>query len=321
MTAWARHLVLAMVAFAAPAAAQDAWPSRAVRVIVPFTPGGGADVVARPLAQALGERLGQPFVVENRPGGAGNIGTEAVARAAPDGYTLLLTGPSHVNNAHLFRQLPFDARRDFAPVSLLTSAPYVLVGHPALPARNAAELLDLARRSAPPLSYGSAGNGTAGHLAMELIKVTAGIDLLHVPYRGSPAMLTDLMAGHVAIGFDNVLTASPGIAAGQLRALAVSGGRRAPSLPDVPTIAESGLPGFDVTVWQGALFPAGVEARIAARLGAEFAAALRRPELRERLAGLGVEAIGSDPAGFARFLEAEHLRWGEVIRRSGARVD
>ena len=318
-----RRLVLTGIAasLAGPAVAQEAYPARSVRIIVPFAAGGGADAVARALAQKLSERFGQQFVVDNRPGGAGNIGTEAVARAAPDGYTLLLTGPSHVTNAHLFKNLPFDPLRGFAPISLLTSAPYVLVANPALPVRGFRDLVALARSSTPALSYGSAGNGTAGHLAMEMIKAELGIDLLHVPYRGSPPLLTDLMAGRVAIAFDNVISSSPGIASGQLRAIAVSGATRAPSLPEVPTIAESGLPGFDVTVWQGALFPAGVDAAIIALLAAEMAIAMQTPELRARMNALGVEPIGSNTTQFARFLDNEHRQWGEVIRRSGARVD
>jgi tripartite-type tricarboxylate transporter receptor subunit TctC len=306
---------------AMPAMAQEAYPSRSVRIIVPFAAGGGADAVARALAQKLSERMGQQFVVDNRPGGAGNIGTEAAIRAAPDGYTLLLTGPSHVTNAHLFRQLPFDPLRGFAPISLLTAAPYVLVANPMLNARDFRELLALARTSSQPLSYGSAGNGTAGHLAMEMIKAEAQVDLVHVPYRGSPPLLTDLMAGRIAVAFDNVLSSSPAIAAGQLRALAVSGRARAPSLPQVPTISETGLPGFDVTVWQGALFPAGVEPAIINRLAAEMALAMQASDMRARLTALGVEPIGSSPAQFSGFLAQEHQRWGDVIRRSGAQVD
>jgi len=305
----------------APARAQDPWPARSLRIIVPFAAGGGADAVARALAQKLQEGLGQQVVVDNRPGGAGNIGTEAAARAAPDGTTMLLTGPSHVINAYLFRALPFDAVRGFLPVSLLTSAPYVLAAAPSLPQRDLAGLIAAARAAPGTISYGSAGNGTAGHLAMEMIKAAAGIDMVHVPYRGSPALLTDLMAGRVAVAFDNIISSSGAIAAGQLRALAVSGARRAPALPNVPTVAEAALPGFDVTVWQGALLPAGTDPAIAARLAAECATAMRAPEIRARMDTLGVEAIGGDPAGFAAFLAAEHARWGDAVRRSGARLD
>jgi tripartite-type tricarboxylate transporter receptor subunit TctC len=320
-----RRTLLASAAGAVGAAraarAQDAYPSRPVRVVVPFAAGGGADAVGRAVADRLSERFGRPFVVDNRPGAAGNIGTEHVARAAPDGYTLLLVGPNHATNAHLFRQLPFDPVRDFAPISLLTSAPYVLVAHTGLEARSFQDLLALARARPGGLSYGSAGNGTAGHLAMELIKSSTGIDMVHVPYRGSPPLLADLVSGQVAVGFDNVLSSAPLIAAGRLRPLAVSGARRAPALPEVPTLAESGLPGFDVTVWQGLLAPAGTPAPIVARLSAETADALHAPELRARLAVLGVEAIGSSPEVFAHFIREELARWGDAVRRSGARLD
>ncbi len=316
-----RRATLAALLAPAIARAQDAYPSRPVRIVVPFAAGGGADAVGRVVAQALSERLGRPFVVDNRPGAAGNLGTEQVARAAADGYTLLVVGPNHTTNPHLFRQLPFDPVRDFAPVSLLTAAPYVLVAHPALPVRSLQDLFALARARPGVLSYGSAGNGTAGHLAMEMIRAQAGLDMVHVPYRGSPPLLTDLMGGRVAVGFDNVLSSAPSIAAGTLRALAVSGAQRAPALRDVPTIAESGLPGFDVRVWQGLLAPAGTPEAIVALLAREVSAALAMPALQERLSLLGVEAIGGTPAEFAAFIAADLARWGEAVRVSGARVD
>jgi tripartite-type tricarboxylate transporter receptor subunit TctC len=236
----------------------------------------------------------------------------------------MLRGTAALDASHFIgrlAQLPFEPVRDFAPVSLLTAAPYVLVAGPATPAASLGELLALARGAVPPLAYGSAGNGTAGHLAMELLKAGAGVALVHVPYRGSPALLTDVMAGRVAVAFDNVLSSAPGIAAGSLRALAVSGAQRIAALPSVPTVAEAGLPGFEVTVWQGLLAPAGVPPPILALLGTELAAALATPAMRERLLALGVAPIGSDPAGFGRFLEAEFTRWGEVIRRAGVQVD
>jgi tripartite-type tricarboxylate transporter receptor subunit TctC len=319
--AFGRLAAAAPLGLAVPALAQENWPARPVRVVVPFAAGGGADLVSRAVSQRLTAQTGQQFVVDNRGGGGGNIGTDVVAKAAPDGYTLLITGPSHVINAHLFRQLPFDPRRDFTAISLLTSAPYVLVASPELPARNLQELLALARARPGALSYGSAGNGTAGHLAMELIKAAAGIDMVHVPYRGSPPVLTDLMAGRLAVAFDNVLSSAPHVEAGKLRALAVSGSRRAPALPQVPTVAESGLPGFDVQVWQGALFPAGVNPAIVNRLAAEMRTAMQSPELQARMRELGAESIGSTAPEFAAFLEADDRRWGEGVRRSGARVD
>jgi tripartite-type tricarboxylate transporter receptor subunit TctC len=316
-----RWLALLVVLAALPAAAQPDYPARPVRVIVPFAAGGGADVVARILAQKLSDRLGQQFFIDNRPGAASNIGTELAARAPADGYTLIVVGPNHTTNPHLFSKLPFDPVKDFAPVSLLTSAPYLLVVNPSVPAHRFQELVALARTRPGALAYGSAGNGTAGHLAMELIKTSAGIDLLHVPYKGSPPFLADLMGGQVAAGFDNVLSASPHIEAGRLRAIATSGSHRAPSLPDVPTIAESGLAGFDVTVWQGLLAPAGTSPDLVARLYRETRAALDAPDLRERMAGLGVEIIGSTPADFAAFIAADIAKWGPVVRQAGARID
>lgn len=315
-------LGLLVAGAAAPGAwAQEAYPSRPVRIVVPFPAGGGADLVARSVAEGLSGSMGRTFVVDNRPGGAGNVGTELVARAPADGYTLLLIGPNHVINPHLFGRVPFDPVADFRPVSLLTSASYVLAAGPALPEGGFGALVQRARAEPGRLSYGSAGNGSAGHLGMELIKQSLGLDLVHVPYRGSPAMLTDLMGGRILAGFDNILSSTPHIAAGRLRALAVSGRVRAPALPDVPTIAESGLPGFDVTVWQGLLAPAGTEPAIIERLRDGIGAALALPALRARLDALGVEAIGSDPEEFGRFIAREVNRWSEVVRRSGARAD
>jgi tripartite-type tricarboxylate transporter receptor subunit TctC len=311
---------LALLALSPPSWAQD-FPSRPVRVVVPFAAGGGADVIARIVAQKLAERTGQAFFVDNRPGAAGNIGTEIAAKAPPDGYTLLVVGPNHTTNPHLFAKLPFDPVKDFAPVSLLTSAPYILLVNPALPIRTLQDVIAQARAQPGQLAYGSAGNGTAGHLAMELIKTTAGVDLLHVPYKGSPPMLADLMGGQVALGFDNVLSSSPHIAAGRLRAVASSSSRRSPSLPEVPTIADSGLPGFDVTVWQGLLAPAGTPEAIVTRLAGEVRTGLADAEVRERMAALGVEVIASDPPSFAAFIAEDVAKWGPVVRAAGARID
>jgi tripartite-type tricarboxylate transporter receptor subunit TctC len=301
--------------------AQEVWPARPVRVVVPFLAGGGGDAVGRAVSQALSERTGRAFVVDNRPGGASALGTELVARALPDGYTMVIVGPNHSTNPHLMPRLPFDPLRDFSPIALLTSAPYVLVADPGLALRGFQDFIALARARPGALSYGSAGNGTAGHLAMEMIKLATGIDVVHVPYRGSPPVLVDVMAGRLAVGFDNVLSSSPGIRAGQMRALAVSGAERSALLPDVGTIAEQGMPGFDVTVWQAALFPAGVDPAITARASAEMAAVLAMPELRARLAAIGVAPTPSTPAALADFIAADMARWGEVVRRAGVRLD
>ena len=313
-------LALLLIWQASAANAQEAWPMRPVRVVIPFLAGGGGDAVGRAVAQAMTERLGRPFVADNRPGGASSLGTELVARAAPDGYTILIAGPNHATNPHLMR-LAFDTVRDFAPVSLLTTAPYVMVANPQLPVRGLQDLLALARQKPGELTFGSAGNGTAGHLAMEMIKATTGVDMQHVPYRGSPPVLIDIMAGRISVALDNVLSSSSAIAEGRMRALAVTGANRNARLPEVPTVAEQGLPGFDVTVWQGALFPAGTPQPIVQRLSTEIASAMREPALRNRLSEIGVDALGSTPEAFRLFIDAELTRWGDVIRRTGTRLD
>jgi tripartite-type tricarboxylate transporter receptor subunit TctC len=313
--------LIAIALLAVPAVAQQPFPARVVRVVVPFAAGGGADVVARAIAQKLSERLGQTFLVDNRPGAAGNIGTEIVARAVPDGYTLLVIGPNHTTNPYLFDKLPFDPIKDFEPVTLLTAAPYILVAHPSVPASNFPELAALARARPGQLNYGSTGNGSAGHLAMEMIKSALGLDIVHVPYKGSPPVLADLIGGQISLAFDNILSSSPHVAAGRLRAIATSGATRTPFFPDLPTIAESGLPDFEVTVWQALLAPAGTPPAIVAQLGREVRAALDAPDLRERMATLGVSVIGSTPAALTRFLVADLAKWAKIIRETGAHID
>lgn len=297
------------------------FPDKPVRMIVPFAAGGGADIVARVIAQAASESLGQQVIVENRPGASGNIGAADVARSKPDGYTLLFTGPNHSTNISLYHNLSYDPVKDFAPVSLLTIAPYILVANPATPIHSVKELIALARAKPGQIAYGSAGNGTAGHLAMELLKSTANIDMLHVPYKGSAPMLNDLIGGRVSVAFDNVLSSSAFIKSGALRAIATSGSRRAPSLPNIPTVAESGLPGFNVTVWQGVLAPAGTPRDVIDLLNSKFVAALRTPEVTARLASMNVEMAGSTPEEFSVFLKQDIAKWAKVIKASGARAD
>ncbi len=301
--------------------AQSAYPNRSIRLIVPFAAGGGADIIGRVVAQKLTEAFGQQVIVDNRAGAAGNIGAELAAKSAPDGYTLLLVGPNHTTNISLFSKLNYDPVKDFEPVTLVTAAPYVLLVHPSLPARDLKTLISLARSKPGQLIYGSAGNGTAGHLAMESIKTQAKIDMLHVPYKGSPPLQSDLIGGQVAAGFDNVLSSAPHVKAGRLRALAVSGVKRSPALPDVPTIAQSGLPGFDVTVWQGVLAPAATPREIVARLHTEILGALQKPDVQSRMAALGVDIVGGPPAEFAAFIKRDIEKWALVIKAAGARVD
>ena len=301
---------------AAPCLAQS-YPAKPVRVIVPWPAGGGADIVARAVTQKLTEHFSQPFVVENRPGASGSVGTEVAAKQAPDGYTLLLIGANHATNSHLYAKLGFDPIRDFEAISLLTEAHNLLVLHPSVNARNVAELIALARARPGQISYGSAGNGTTGHLAMELLKLNAKIDMVHIPYKGGAPFVNDLLGGQVSLGFENVLSSSPHVATGKLRAIATSGRQRSRALPEVPTVAESGLPGFEVVLWQGLLAPAGTPRPIIDRLHEGVATGMNKPDLRERFAQLNVEPVGGTPAQFATYLQSEFDKWGKVIRTAG----
>lgn len=301
---------------AAPCLAQG-YPAKPVRVIVPWPAGGGADIVARAVTQKLTEHFSQPFVVENRPGASGSVGTEVAAKQAPDGYTLLLIGANHATNSHLYAKLGFDPIRDFEAISLLTEAHNLLVLHPSVNARNVAELIALARARPGQISYGSAGNGTTGHLAMELLKLSAKIDMVHIPYKGGAPFVNDLLGGQVSLGFENVLSSSPHVATGKLRAIATSGRQRSRALPEVPTVAESGLPGFEVVLWQGLLAPAGTPRPIIERLHEGVSAGMTKPDLRERFAQLNVEPVGGTPAQFATYLQSEFDKWGKVIRAAG----
>lgn len=316
-----RFAVALLVTISGTAFAAEGYPAKPIRMIVPFAAGGGADIVGRLIAQKVSEDWGEQIVVENRAGASGNIGAAFVAKSEPDGYTLLFTGPNHSTNVSLYDNLTYDPVRDFTPVALLTSAPYILVSNPDFPARSVGDLIRLARAQPGQIAYGSAGNGTAGHLAMELLKSTAGIDMIHVPYKGSAPMLNDLIGGRVSVAFDNILSSSQFIKAGSLRALATSGASRAPSMPDTPTVAESGLPGFDVTVWQGLLAPAGTPPEIVELLSRKFVAALHAPEVTARLAAMNIELTGSTPRQFAEFLHDDIAKWAKVIKESGARPD
>jgi tripartite-type tricarboxylate transporter receptor subunit TctC len=313
-------LACVLVAGSVQLSAQD-YPTRPVRIIVPFPAGGGADVIGRTLAQKLTETLAQNVIVENRAGAAGNIGTEAVARAAPDGYTLLVPGPNFTANVHLFRKIPFDPIKDFEPISLLTSAQYILVVHPSLPVRSVKELIALARAKPGQINYGSAGSGSANHLGMELIKMMAKIDLQHVPYKGGAPMQADLLGGQISLAYDNILTIAPHIQSGRVRALAVSGARRTPLLPDLPTVAEAGLPGYDVAVWVGFLAPAGTPANILNRLQDATIAGMQKPEVRERMATLGADVIASTRQEFAAFIKTDIEKAGRIIRQGNIRLE
>ena len=319
-----RRALLAAAALALPGAvrAQEAWPNRPVRLIVPFAAGGAADVVARLVAQAMGEQLGQPVVVENRGGSGGVIGSEAALAAAPDGYTIAFhTLSSAVLNARLYRNLSFDVRRAFAPVALIGLVPNVVLVNARVPAHTLAELIALLRREPGRRSYASSGNGTITHLSALLLLGRTGTEAVHVPYRGSGPALADLMAGTVDFMVDTIAGVLPGVRGGQLRALAVTTRERSPVLPDVPTTAEAGLPGYETYNWHGVFAPAAVPAPLRARLEAATLAALRTPALQRRLMEVGVDPrpLGAD--AFGTFWDEQLALWIPIIRASGATAE
>ena len=302
------------------AQAQD-YPVRPIRLVVPFPPGGPTDVLARIVATRLGERLGQPVVVDNKPGASGMIGADMVAKAAPDGYTLLANASIHVINPSLYAKTAYDAIADFAPVSNLADVPLVLAVHPKLDTRSVKDLVALGKSSKTSLAFASAGNATSQHLSGEAFKLAAGIDLLHVPYKGSAPALTDLIGGQVQLMFDSLPSAMPHLKAGSLRPLAVTTPKRSAALPDVPTIAESGYPGFAISTWYGVWAPAATPPAVVQRLSREIAAIVRLPEVRAQFAGLGAEPVGNTPDEFAAFTKAELTKWAGIVKRSGAKID
>jgi len=298
--------------------AQADYPARAVRIIVPSPPAGGTDIVGRVLADHFSKAFGQQFFVENKPGAGNMIGIEAAARAAPDGYTLLMTASTLALNSVLYKQVPYDPVRDFAPITLAATAPNILIVHSAVPAKTVAEFIALARQKPGALSYGTPGIGTSPHLCMELLKTMAGIDVQHVPYRGTAAAVTDVISGQIQVAFATALTAKPQVDAGRVRALAVSGPRRVEAMPNVPPVGDT-VPGYEAMQWYGLLAPAGVPGRIIERLHAEATVALRSREMKERLATDGAEPLGSTPAEFAAFIRRELDKWGRVVE--AARIE
>ena len=309
---------LAVLSFSAQA---DTYPSKPVRLMVPFPPGGPTDVLARIVAPRLAERLGQPVVIDNKPGASGMVGADMVARAAPDGYTLLVNASIHVINPSLYPKQPYDAIADFAAISNLADVSLVLAVNPKLPVRSVKDLVALAKSGKTPLAFASAGNGASQHLSGEAFKVAAGIDMLHVPYKGSAPALTDLIGGQVQLMFDSLPSAMPFVKAGTIRALAVTTSKRTPALPDVPTIAESGYPGFSISTWYGVWALAGTPAAIVQRLSSEIAAIVRQPEVRAQFEKLGAEPVGNSPAEFTAFTKAELAKWAGIVKTSGAKVD
>src|SRR5947209_18127143 len=311
---WASALVLCL--FAGAAAAQADYPSRPVRIIVPSPPSGGTDIVARVLAQHFSSALRQQFFVENKPGAGNVIGIEAAARAAPDGYTLLVSASTIALNSVLYKKVPYDPVRDFAPITLAATAPNILVVDPKLPLNSVADLIAAAKAKPGALSYGTPGIGTSPHLCMELSKYMAKIDLQHVPYKGTAAAVTDVMGGQIQVAFATALTAKPLVDAGRLRALAVSGPKRVEALPSVPAVAET-VPGYEAMQWYGLVAPAGTAPAVIERVHGEAITALRSPEMKQRLATDGAEPLGTTPAEFAAFIRRELDKWTNVARAAG----
>jgi len=310
-----------LAALVAGAQAQN-YPTRPIRFIVPIAAGGGADLVARVIAERLSRNLGQQVVVENRAGGGTVIGAELVARSPADGYTWLLgTATSHAINASLVKKLPYDPVKDFSPIALVAVLPQIIVIHPALPAANLTDFIALAKKRPGEILFGSPGNGSNNQLGAEMLNIVAGIKTLHVPYKGAGPAITDLLAGHLQFMFTTIPPALPQVKAGRLRALAVAGAKRSALLPELPTTAEQGARGVEAASWNGILLPAGAPRDIITRLHAEIGVVMKQPEVIERLAGAGVEAAMMSPEEFAAYIESETARYAKVVKSSGARVD
>jgi len=300
----------------------ETWPTRPIRFIVPFAPGGGGDVVGRIIGQRMSEQFGKPLVIDNRAGGGGTLGCELAAKAAPDGYTLLLgnVGPIAVGPA-LYPKLAYDPVRDFAPVTMIASFPNLLVANPGLPFKTVPELVAYAKSRPGTLNFASAGAGTSTHLAGELFKSVAGIDVVHVPYKGGAAAMTDIIAGQVAYYFGTMPSSMPLAKAGKLRALAVTSLTRSPAAPEVPTIAESGYPKFETAAWYGLMFPAGTPREIIAKMNSAMLVVLALPDIRERLVHEGSEPMGSTPAQFGAYIKAEIAKWSAVVKAANLKAD
>ena len=310
-------LLCALAIGAAPAARAQAYPAKPVRMIAASSPGSAVDIVARIVAQKLGDQVGQQVIVDNRAGAGGNLGAEIAAKAAPDGYTLFMGTPAHAINTGLYRKLNYDLVRDFAPVSQVTTGQYAIVVHPSLPVKSIKELIALARAKPGQLNYASAGSGNATHLAGELFNSLARVKLVHVAYKGSGPALIDLVGGQVQLMFANLTAALPQVKTGRIRALAVTGEKRAAVAPELPTVTEAGVPGYVVVSWFGVLVPAATPREIVMRLNAILAQAMRAPDIRERLAGEGAEPAVGTPEQFAAFIRADIAQWTKVIKDAG----
>ena len=317
-------LALALGAALAPGAraqAPEAWPARPIRFILPFPPGGGTDILGRLIAERLTAGLGQPVVTENRGGAGGNVGAEAAARSAPDGYTIVLVAPTIAISPSLYSKLGYDPVKDFAPVSLVATVPNVMITNPSVPANTLGEFIVVAKSRPGEMNFGSGGSGTSNHLAGELFNIVAGVKLVHVPYKGVNLAMNDVLSGRVQLVFIGVPAAAPHIRAGKLRALALVAPRRSSVLPEVPTAAEAGLPNFEVTTWYGILAPAGTQKAVVTRLNAELARIMHAPEMKEKLDAMATDPVTSTPEEFEGLIKREIAKWGAVVRQAGLKAD
>ena len=323
MNRWTRRgAVAALVMTLGISAWAQGWPSKPVTVVVPWPPGGPSDTVARPVAKALTDALGKPFVIDNRGGAGGNIGSAAVATAAPDGQTLLITSSAPiVINPHVYKKMPYDPQKGLAPVTNMLRVPLVLVAHPSVPASNLKELIAHIKSQGGKFTYASSGNGTPQHMTSELFKTTAKLDMVHVPYKGSAPAINDLLAGHAPIMFDSTVAILPHIKAGKVKAIAMTGASRSPQLPDVPTFAEAGLPGVESYAWYGMFAPGNTPKDLVAKINAEALKAMKTPEYDRVLKETGSEFVGDTPENFAAFIKAESDKWGKVAKETGATVE
>ena len=298
------------------------WPQKTVTVVVPWPPGGPSDIAARPVAKSLGEALGQTFIVDNRGGAGGNIGTAAVTKAAPDGYTLLVTSSAPiVINPSLYKSMPYDPQKDLTPITNLLRVPLVLAAHPSVPADDVKALVRYINSQQGKFNWASAGNGTPQHLTGELFKSVAKLDMQHIPYKGSAPAITDLLGGHVPVMFDSMIAITPHIKAGKLKAIAITGAKRSPIFPDVPTFAESGYPEVESYAWYGMFAPAGLPKNLLTQINTEALKAMKQPEFQKTLADTGTEFVGDTPENFTKFVRAEAAKWAKVVKISGATVD
>ena len=319
--AW-RAILVAIALVAAPQSFAQGYPSRPVRLVVPFPPGGAVDFFARVVASPLTETLGQPVVIENKAGASGMIGAELVAKAPPDGYTLLLGNiASLAINAGIYPKMPYDPVKDFTPVIRTVDVNYVMVVHPSVPARTVNELVAYAKANPGKVAYGSAGSGSLPHLATELMKALTGTDMIHVPYKGGGPMVTDLLGGSVQVVIGDQANLMPHVTAGKLRALAVGSPKRSANYPEIPTFAEAGLPGFEATAWQGLVGPAGLPPDVVRRLNEAFNKVMTMPDVRERLLGGGLDPVGGTPEEFGRFIRSEIVKWSKIAKDVGAKAE